>query len=152
MPDGTHVTYEALLAEVDPRVAKELTPEVFQKRHAANQKGIARLLRPWSAAHLTCWLCSAMTSRRPSTTTMMPAFCVYWGEQVPYVPRQRTRDAGPYGLGLSPGAQRHPGQSALALHIIDAMMEQGFDVAHSKYLREGQSITHAVTFVFARIL
>ena len=55
-------------------------------------------------------------------------------------------------MGLSPGAQRYPGQSALALHIIDAMMEQGFDVAHSKYLREGQSITHAVTFVFARIL
>ena len=43
VPDGTHVTYEALLAEVDSRVAKELQPEVFQKRHAANQQGIAQV-------------------------------------------------------------------------------------------------------------
>ena len=46
----------------------------------------------------------------------------------------------------------YPGHPELALHIIDGMMDQGFDVAHSKYLREGQSITHAVTFVYARIL
>jgi hypothetical protein len=32
------------------------------------------------------------------------------------------------------------------------MLEQEFDVAHSKYLRGGQSITHAITFVHARIL
>ena len=43
VPDGKHVTYEELLSEVDPSVAKELTPDVFQKRHAANQKGIARV-------------------------------------------------------------------------------------------------------------
>lgn len=43
VPDGKHVTFDELLAEVDPKVAQELTPEVFQQRHEANQKGIARL-------------------------------------------------------------------------------------------------------------
>ena len=40
----------------------------------------------------------------------------------------------------------------MALHIIDSLCEQGVDVAHSKYYKEGQSITHAVQFVTARIL
>ena len=41
--DGKHVTYEELLAEADPGIAKELTPEVCQQRYEANQKGIAQL-------------------------------------------------------------------------------------------------------------
>ena len=43
VPSGTHVTFTELLAEVDPAIAKELTPEVFQQRHAANQQGIAKV-------------------------------------------------------------------------------------------------------------
>src|SRR5262245_8071337 len=43
VPDGKHVTFDELLAEVDPKIAQELTPEVFQKRYEANQKGIAKL-------------------------------------------------------------------------------------------------------------
>src|ERR671933_443319 len=38
VPDGKHVTYEELLAEADPGIAQELTPEVCQKRHESNQQ------------------------------------------------------------------------------------------------------------------
>ena len=153
VPDGKHVTYEELLAEVDPGVAKELTPEVFQKRHAANQKGIAKVAEALERSAPTCWSCSAMTSRRPSTTIICRRSVSCWGEQVPYVPRQRTRGTQALTAWAYPQEPRmYPGHPELALHIIDGMMEQGFDVAHSKYLREGQSITHAVTFVYARIL
>jgi 3-O-methylgallate 3,4-dioxygenase len=83
----------------------------------------------------------------------MPAFCVYWGEQVPYVPRQRSRGTQALTAWAYPQEPRqYPGHPDLALHIIDSMMEQGFDVAHSKYLQEGQSITHAATFVYARVM
>ena len=57
-----------------------------------------------------------------------------------------------YCLGLSQKPRQYPGCLEVALHLIDAMMEQGFDVAHSKYLREGQAITHAITCVYARII
>ena len=40
----------------------------------------------------------------------------------------------------------------VALHLIDAVMEQGFDVAHSEYLWAGQAITHAITCVCTRII
>ena len=42
--DGIVSNYEDLLARADTvRIAKEITPEKFQKRHEENQKSIARL-------------------------------------------------------------------------------------------------------------
>lgn len=43
IPDGKHVSFDELLETADPPIAKELTPEVFERRHAANQRGIARV-------------------------------------------------------------------------------------------------------------
>src|SRR5690349_11196471 len=40
VPDGTHVTYDQLMDTADPAILKELTPDVFQRRHEASQKGI----------------------------------------------------------------------------------------------------------------
>ena len=54
--------------------------------------------------------------------------------------------------GPIPEAQAALGCLEVALHLIDAVMKQGFDMAHSEYLREGQAITHAITCVYARII
>src|SRR3989454_3939982 len=153
VPDGKHVTFEELLAEVDPRVAKELAPEVFQKRYAANQQGIAKVAAALERSAPDVLVVLGDDQQEAIHDDNMPAFCIYWGEQVPYVPRQRTRGTQALTVWAYPQEPRmYPGHPELALHTIDATMEQGFDVAHSKYLREGQSITHAVTFVYARIL
>ncbi|MBI3328039.1 MAG: extradiol ring-cleavage dioxygenase [Nitrospinae bacterium] len=152
VPDGKHVTFEELLAEADPKIAKELTPAVFQKRYDANQQGIARLAEALERIAPDVLVILGDDQQEAFHDDNMPAFCVYWGEQVPYVPR-RTGGTGALTTWAYPKeAKQYPGHPALALHIIDSMMEQGFDVAHSKYLQEGQSITHAVTFVFARIM
>ena len=143
------MTYEELLAEVDPGIAKELTPEVFQKRHEANQKGIAQVAEALERSAPDVLVVLGDDQQEAFHDDNMPAFCVYWGEQVPYVPRQRSRGTQALTTWAYPQEPRmYPGHPELALHIIDGMMEQGFDVAHSKYLREGQSITHAVTFVY----
>jgi hypothetical protein len=153
VPDGKHVTFDELLAEVDPSVAQELTPEVFQKRYAANQQGIARLAEALERFAPDVLVILGDDQQEAFHDDNMPAFCVYWGEQVPYVPRQRTRGSQALTAWAYPQEPRqYPGHPDLALHIIDSMMEQVFDVAHSKYLQEGQSITHAATFVFARLM
>jgi catalytic LigB subunit of aromatic ring-opening dioxygenase len=153
VPDGKHVTYEELLAAADPGIAKELTPEVCQQRYEANQKGIARLAEALEHAAPDVLVILGDDQQEAFHDDNMPAFCVYWGEQVPYVPRQASRGTAALTTWAYPKeARQYPGHPDLALHIIDAMMEQGFDVAHSKYLQEGQSITHAATFVFARIM
>jgi 3-O-methylgallate 3,4-dioxygenase len=152
VPDGKHVTFEELLAEADPRSTQELTPAVFQKRYDANQKGIARLAEALERIAPDVLVILGDDQQEAFHDDNMPAFCVYWGEQVPYVPRRAGGTAALTTWAYPKEPKQYPGHPALALHIIDAMMEQGFDVAHSKYLQEGQSITHAVTFVFARIM
>ncbi|MGH8059737.1 MAG: extradiol ring-cleavage dioxygenase [Candidatus Entotheonellia bacterium] len=152
VPAGTHVTYEELLAEVDPSIARELTPEVCQKRHDANQKGIARVAEALERVAPDVLLILGDDQQEAFHDDNMPAFCVYWGEQVPYVPRRAGGTTALTEWAYPKEPRQYPGHQPLALHIIDSMMEQGFDVAHSKYLHEGQSITHAATFVFARIM
>jgi len=152
VPDGKHVTFDELLAEAAPGMARELTPEVFQKRYDANQKGIARLAEALERSAADVLVVLGDDQQEAFHDDNMPAFCVYWGEQVPYVPRRGGGTQALTTWAYPKEAKQYAGHPALALHIIDSMMEQGFDVAHSKYLQEGQSITHAVTFVYARIL
>jgi hypothetical protein len=152
VPDGKHVTFEELLAEAGPGIAQELKPEVFQKRYDANQQGIARLAEALERVSPDVLVILGDDQQEAFHDDNMPAFCVYWGEQVPYVPRHGGGTATLTTWAYPKEARQYPGHPALALHIIDSMMEQGFDVAHSKYLQEGQSITHAATFVFARIM
>jgi hypothetical protein len=45
-----------------------------------------------------------------------------------------------------------PAAPALALHMINSLVEQDIDVAHAKYFREGQSVGHAFVFVLHRIM
>jgi hypothetical protein len=153
VPDGKHVTFEELLAAADPGIARELTPEVCRRRHKANQKGIAKVAEPLERDAPDVLVILGDDQQEAFHDDNMPAFCVYWGEQIPYVPRRHsggTRALAEWAYPKEP--RQYPGHPTLALHIIDAMMEQGFDVSHSKYLREGQSITHAATFVYARIM
>jgi hypothetical protein len=124
----------------------------LQKRYDANQKGIARLAEALERIAPDVLVVLGDDQQEAFHDDNMPAFCVYWGEQVPYVPRRAGGTAALTTWAYPKEPKQYPGHPALALHIIDSMMEQGFDVAHSKYLQEGQSITHAVTFVYARIL
>ncbi len=91
VPDGKHVTFDELLAEADPRIAQELTPEVCRKRHAANQQGIAKVAAALERSAPDVLVVLGDDQQEAFHDDNMPAFCVYWGAQIPYVPRQRTR-------------------------------------------------------------
>lgn len=154
VPDGTHVTYDDLLAEADPGIKKELTPEVFQRRHDANQRGIASVA-------------AALTKAAPDILVMVgddqkdlfqddntPALAIYYGEQIPYIPRP-LRVSGTMATAVSAYPQepiQFPCAHDLALHMIGSLMEQGVDLAHCKFFREGQSVPNAFAFVYHRVM
>lgn len=153
VPDGKHVTFDELLAEADPSIMKELTDEVFQRRHQQNQRGLERVADALAEADPDVLVVIGDDQKEAFHDDNMPAFSVYWGETVPYYPRHRAVGTQALTQTYYPTEpQQYPGHPELALHIIDSMMEQGFDVAHSKYYQEGQSIAHAVSFVHARIM
>ena len=65
----------------------------------------------------------------------MPAFCVYWGDEV----KVTGHEAGPstggrHLIGYNTEDQQVPTDSALGLHIINSLMDAEFDVGSSKFL------------------
>lgn len=151
IPDGRHVTYDDLAAGRDPIPESELTPEIMQKRHEANQRGIDRVGEALERVAPDVLVAIGDDQQELFRDNNMPAFCVYWGEDIPYVPRNRGAGSASYVSQLYPTESRtYPGSPDLGLHIIHSLVDQGIDVAHSKFLPEGQSISHSLTFIYAR--
>jgi hypothetical protein len=153
VPDGAHVTYEELLTTADPSIQKQLGEEVFQRRYEANERGIAMVAAALEEAAPDVLVMVGDDQREVFQDDNMPAIGIYYGEQIPYVPRNIQ------GRTMATAASVYPRESMvfecahdLALHMIGSLIEQGVDVAHSRYFREGQSVGHAFVFVYHRIM
>lgn len=154
VPDGVHVTYDELIEDADPGLQKELTPEVFERRHAANQRGIAAVGRAIEEAAPDVLVMIGDDQKDLFQDDNTPALAVYFGEQIPYIPRP-MRPGTTMGMAMSVFPQesmQFPSDSDLALHMIGSLMEQGVDVAHLKYFKEGQSVPNAWGFVYHRVM
>ncbi|MFN0072800.1 MAG: extradiol ring-cleavage dioxygenase [Chloroflexota bacterium] len=150
--NGTHVTYDELLAMADPELKKELTPEVYARRHEANQKGLNRVGQALEAAEPDVLVVVGDDQNELIREDLMPVFTVFWGESIAWVPRNPTEAANQAALGGHPReSSEFPVASDLALHMIGSLIEQNIDVAHSKHLRDGGSVGGAFAFVYGRI-
>jgi hypothetical protein len=153
VPDGAHVTYEELMDTADPAIQKELGPEIFARRHEANQRGIEAVADALEAAAPDVLVMVGDDQREVFQDDNMPALGIYYGEQIPYIPRQIQGRTMATAVSVYPQeSMLFPCAHELALHMINALVEQDVDVAHSKYFREGQSVGHAFVFVYHRIM
>lgn len=127
-------------------IGKELAPEVWERRHQACQAAIANLG-------------DVLTDTAPDVVVVVgddtheifqpeehiPTVDVFWGESLPWVPwSQRT--SGPQA------ARQLPGHPALGEHVIRSLIDDGFDISHTRQVPEGRSIGHAFDFVYGRIM
>jgi 3-O-methylgallate 3,4-dioxygenase len=86
----------------------------------------------------------------------MPALLVYWGDTIRNVPRYTSSHFSPalqaaaWAYGES--TQDYPVAAGLARHLISALIEQEFDVAHSRGLPPAQGMGHAFSFIYGRIM
>ena len=164
VPDGTHVTYDELMETASPDIMKELSPDVFQRRHEANQRGISAVGEALEEANPDVLVMVGDDQHEVFQDDNMPAIGIYYGERVPYFPRGERTNGGFRAAGEGPttGAtamqiyphepMEFPAASDLALHMINSLVEQDIDVAHAKYFREGQPVGHAFVFVYHRIM
>ena len=158
--DGITSNFEELLARCDMgRIAKEITPEKFEQRHQQNQKAIAQLSQKLYEANLDVLVMVGDDQQEYLLDDNMPAFCVYWGDQV----RVAGHEAGPstggqHLIGYNTEDQQAPTDSALGRHIIEGLMDAEFDVGRSSFLdpkRGGRArggIGHAFGYVYNRLM
>jgi hypothetical protein len=98
--------------------------------------------------------------------SITPAFTVFWGDKIENIPRSEDQIARlPAGIHLAdrghvpPEMQIYPGSPQLGRHIIERVISEEFDVAHSRTLHKvdpGHSILsgipHAYGFVYRQIM
>ena len=158
--DGVTSNYEDLLARTDTgRIAKEITPAKFEQRHQQNQRAIAHLSRKLYDANLDVLVMVGDDQHEYLLDDNMPAFCVYWGNEVKVTGHEAGPSTGNRPLiGYNAEDVVAPTDSVLGLHIIDRLMEAEFDVGTSKFLDptrgrgEKGGIGHAFGYVYNRLM
>ena len=158
--DGITSNYEDLLARIDTnRIAKEITQAKFEQRHQQNQKAIAHLSKKMYDARLDVLVMVGDDQHEYLLDDNMPAFCIYWGNQVKVAGHEAGPSTGNQPLiGYDTEDRIAPTDPALARHIIDSLMDDEFDVGVSSFLdpnkggRAKGGIGHAFGYVYSRLM
>ncbi|MCH7608633.1 MAG: hypothetical protein IIC94_08750 [Chloroflexi bacterium] len=154
--DGKPHTYEEMVEMSPSSIAGELTMDVWRERDAANQAAIAKLGDVIADVDPDVIVMVGDDQHELIHEDNMPALLVYWGEKLPNKPRDRTRM--PPSIAMAAWGNEFDeeveldGQADLGLHIIESVIADEFDVAHSKELPEGRGEGHAFGFVHRRVL
>jgi hypothetical protein len=149
------LNYGELLRKADPQIRKELGAEVFQRRYNACQKALSKLRDTFSKILPNAVIIIGDDQREQFWEDNMPMFSIYYGEQAEQRGRSAERERSWWNVSEAHPDETNrtsPCDSALALHLIEALTERGFDLATSNKLRSERGIGHAFTFVINRIL
>jgi 3-O-methylgallate 3,4-dioxygenase len=153
--DGTPITYEALLDTAPPSMAKELTPETWQARYEACQKGIAQLGETLARVSPDIVVIVGDDQEELFSDENMPAVLVYWGEELLNLPLYADTPspalrAAAWAYGKKEAT--YPVAANIGKHLIKCLIDEEFDVAHSRMLKPGRGMGHAFSFVYGRIM
>jgi hypothetical protein len=154
--DGTYRSFDELIPTAPLIARAEATPARYAAKHAACEQAIGELGRRLAAAKADVAVIIGDDQEELFLDDNMPAFSVFWGDTIMNIaPPQQGK---PLGLQLSAWGYYddqptpYPGQAALGLHLVQRLIEDGFDVAQFKRQREGVGMSHAYTFVHRRIM
>ena len=149
--------FETLRRERESWARNELTPEKWRARHEASQKAIAALAETLAKVAPDALVIIGDDHHEWFHDDNMPALSIYWGAAVENFPPARETlqpSLQPaywayYGDGVS---RKFPVASALARHLVEWLVSEEFDVAHSCRQREGAPFGHAWGFVHQRLM
>ena len=138
-PEGTVLTYEQLLERADPKIAEGITQERFNAQYEACQKAIATLEKTLADAAPDVVVIVSDDQDEWFFEDNMPTFAIYWGDSAPIIPIQLPGGAlARYNTamwGYGDVAMDVPVDAGLGKHLIESLIDQEFDVAHSREVK-----------------
>lgn len=158
--EGRPVSYGELLEQADPRLARMVAPEHLVARQNAARAAARRLREAVQAARLDALIVVGDDQDESYLEDCRPAFAIYYGETI----RNGTRSHPAFAhlpdwyiksrsRFFEPEQPRdYPVHAPLALHLLGALMQEGFDLAASKRLRDGEGEGHALAYVHRHVL
>jgi hypothetical protein len=155
---GRPVTYGDLLAEADPAIKNQITPQVLAERSEACTGNIGRLDKEIAEARLDALIIVGDDQNEQYGDDNMPAILIYRGETIANNPLQMAEDAPDWWrharsqFHVKEEAKEYPVAHALAEHLIDALMDDEFDIAQAKRLAKPHGEGHAFGYVHQRLM
>lgn len=157
-------TFDELVALRKPEdLGRHISLEVFRERHARCRKAIDALADIIAEAKADIAIVVGNDQMEVFTGAHVPAFAVFWGEYTEGIPRSPE-----FLATLPPGIAeaeldrtpseytRYPTLPGLGRHLIERLMQDGFDPAQITRLTTGEigsnAIPHAWGFVYRRIM
>jgi Catalytic LigB subunit of aromatic ring-opening dioxygenase len=156
--NGKPCSYGDLLAQADPSIKQQIEPKVLEQRSARCNENIARLARELIEARLDTLIVIGDDQHEQFFDDNMPAILIYWGETIENNPLHMDDDAPQFWrkarsqFHVDEKPRQYPVDSALGLHLIESLIDQGFDISHSKKLSKEHGEGHAFGFVHVRMM
>jgi hypothetical protein len=137
---------------------KQITPEVWKRRHAACRAAITRLADVFEAARPDLAILFGDDQAECFKDTMVPAFGVFYGdsfvnseysaEHMAKLPPGIAPSMGGY---IPPGGATYPGVPQLGRHLIERLIAAGFDVTAMPRV-PGNITPHAFGFLCRQVM
>jgi len=137
--------YQELLAMAKPGLEAEVTIERMRERHGAAQRGIQTLADRITRADVDVFIVVS-NAHRIRKTDPHPVFGILRAEQLPMAEVTGTID--PSASKEARSAMTMPGHAALANHLIDGLIDDGFDIACIDQLADGDMLDEAFSFCY----
>ena len=159
--EGKPATYAELLEKADPKMAAMVAPtELVARQNKARAAG-AHLSKVLNSANLDALIVMSDDQDEAYLEDNRPTFAIYYGETILNSNEQheqyRQRFPEWYvqnrqGFFEDNKPRPYPVDAKLALHLIGFLMDNGFDPASSKRMRDGEGEGHGMAFMHRRVM
>jgi len=159
--EGQPVTYAELLEKADPKMADLVAPvELVARQNKARAAG-AHLGKVLNSAKLDALFVMSDDQDEAYLEDNRPTFAIYYGETILNSNEQHEQYHKRFpewyvqnrqGFFEDSKPRAYPVDSKLALHTIEHLMDNGFDPASSKRMREGEGEGHGMAYVHRRLM
>jgi 3-O-methylgallate 3,4-dioxygenase len=159
--EGKPATYAELLEKADPKMAAMVAPtELVARQNKARAAG-AHLSKVLNSANLDALIVMSDDQDEAYLEDNRPTFAIYYGETILNSNEQheqyRQRFPEWYvqnrqGFFEDNKPRPYPVDAKLALHLIGFLMDNGFDPAASKRMRDGEGEGHGMAFMHRRVM
>jgi hypothetical protein len=160
---GETYDFPRLLAARQPGFAGAIAPAECKKRYDACQRALDALAAKFREVHPDAVVIIGNDQRELFSDDNTPAFLVYSGAKIANIPMTEEQKAKlPPGIAIAedghcpPGGAAYAGAPDLAVHLVNSLIDQEFDVAESSRLPKPEGhehgIPHAFGFLYRRIM
>ena len=159
--EGRPVTYGDLLEKADPKLAHIVAPEHLVTRQNVARAAIKQLQQTLAKARIDALIVMGDDQDESYKEDCRPAFAIYYGDTIRNSNEQQENYRARFpewyvqnrqGFFEEEGPRDYPVHSGLAVHLIETLMDTGFDVAASKVLPKGEGEGHAIAYVHRRVM